>query len=60
MALYAVYYIANLLINGIVSRDGRLNDWYGFAAGGWGMAVVVALVICAGTFLIAWLLRLSR
>ena len=60
MALYAAYYVGNLLCNGIVGRGGRTNDWYGFAAGGWGMAGVAAAIICLATWGMALLMRLPR
>ncbi|MBR1685754.1 MAG: hypothetical protein IJ708_11515 [Clostridia bacterium] len=33
MLLYGVYYVGNLLINGLTDSLGYTNDWYGFLAG---------------------------
>lgn len=55
MLFYGIFYLGNLLKNGI-----KGNDWYGFAAGGWGSAAVVFLVILAGNWLLALLLQLPR
>ena len=60
MALYAACYVGNLLRNGIVDRWGHTNDWYGFAAGGWGMAGVAAAIIFMATWGMALLMRLAR
>ena len=40
---YGLFYVGNLLINGV-----KGNDWYGFARGGPGSAAVVFLAILAG------------
>ncbi len=52
---YGLFYVGNLLINGV-----KGNDWYGFARGGPGSAAVVFLAILAGSWLIALALRLPR
>ena len=59
MLIYAVGYVANLLING-VGEWPNTNDWYGFARGGVPGAAVSFAVIAAGTWGIALLLRLPH
>ena len=59
MALYAAFYVTNLLVNGV--GEGRhTNDWYGFMRGGWSGAAVIAAVIALGTWAMALLMRLPR
>ena len=55
MLAYAVYYIGNLLVNGVAG-----NDWYSFAKGGPRGAVLAFLIILAGNAVLALLLRLPR
>lgn len=55
MLAYAVYYIGNLLINGMED-----NDWYGFARGGLRGAILAFVIILAGNAILALLLRLPR
>ena len=52
---YGLFYVGNLLINGV-----KGNDWYGFARGGPGSAAIVFMAILAGSWLIALALRLPR
>ena len=59
MLLYGAWYVINLLVNGL-EKNGRSNDWYGFARGGPAMAVVAFVVITLGTWGLALLLRLPR
>lgn len=59
MLAYAVYYIGNLLING-VGKGADSNDWYGFAKGGPRYAVLAFVIILAGNAVLALLLRLPR
>lgn len=60
MALYAVGYTLNLALNGFVGKDGRVNDWYRFAFGGWGTAILAALITFGATWGMAQLMRLAR
>ena len=53
VAAYAVYYVLNLIING-VGRGRGTNDWYGFLMKGVGFAPVVFAVF----LLLAWGLAL--
>ena len=59
MALYAAYYLGNILVNGL-EKNGYSNDWYGYLRGGIPMGAVIALVTWAGTWGVALLMRLSR
>lgn len=59
MLLYAAFYTANLARNGFVGADGRVNDWYGFAFGGWRTAVISAVVVALGTWGMALMMRLA-
>ena len=60
MLFYAVGYTLNLLLNGFVGSDGRVNDWYGFAFGGWPTAIASAAVVVLATWGMALLMRLAR
>ena len=55
MLAYSIFYIGNLLVNGV-----RRNDWYGFAKGGPLSAVAAFLIILSTNWVIALLLRLPR
>ena len=59
MLLYGAGYSLNLLINGIGAWP-HTNDWYGFARGGMASAAMVFVIILAGTWCLALLLRLPR
>ena len=59
MALYALFYVGNLALNGL-GKDGRGNDWYGFMAGGPAMGAAVAGAIALGAGGLALLMRLAR
>ena len=49
MLLYGIYYVANILINGLEG-----HDWYHFIQWGWGMGSVIIVVIIAITCLLAF------
>jgi len=53
--LYGIGYLSNCLVNGIGSWDTVRNDWYSFLEWGYGVGVVIFLVICA----VAWGLGLA-
>lgn len=55
MVAYGLFYVANLVINGV-----KGNDWYGFAGGGPASAALAFLVIMLANWVIALLLRLPR
>ena len=55
MLAYSLFYVGNLLVNGV-----RGNDWYGFAKHGPLSAVAAFLIILATNWAIALLLRLPR
>ena len=63
--LYAAFYLANILLNG-VGEWPDTNDWYGFTMFGWGFVPVIFGAIVGATGLFALLLymlgggRLSR
>ena len=59
MALYGVYYVTNILVNGL-GAPGRSNDWYGFAMGGVKTIPLVFLIIALATWGVALLERLPR
>ena len=60
MFLYGIYYVSNLLINGIGEWP-NTNDWYGFAQNGMQYAALAFAVVAVVTWLIALILRkLSR
>lgn len=55
MLAYSLFYVVNLLVNGV-----KGNDWYGFAKDGPKSAVAAFLIILATNWVIALLLRLPR
>lgn len=55
MLAYSLFYVGNLLVNGV--RD---NDWYGFAKRGPQSAVAAFLIILGLNWIIALLMRLPR
>lgn len=57
MLLYAVGYLIYNLMMGRQSEEPFRYDWYGFLLWGWGVGVGIFVIICAGTFGIAALLR---
>ncbi len=59
MLAYAVYYIGNLLVNG-VGKGANTNDWYGFAKAGLRGAILAFVIILTGNAILALLLRLPR
>lgn len=59
MALYSVYYLSNILLNGL-EKNGRSNDWYGYLRGGIPLGAVIVLITFLGTWGAALLLRLAR
>ena len=52
--IYGIGYVTNCLVNGIGEWPNR-NDWYSFLEWGYGVGVVVFIVICA----VAWGLGLA-
>ena len=55
MLAYSLFYVVNLLVNGV--RD---NDWYGFAKNGPRSAATAFLIILGLNWIIALLMRLPR
>ncbi|MBQ5725613.1 MAG: hypothetical protein IIV80_05605, partial [Clostridia bacterium] len=55
MLAYSLFYVGNLLANGV-----RENDWYGFAKKGPQSAVAAFLIILGLNWIIALLMRLPR
>jgi hypothetical protein len=55
MLAYSLFYVGNLLANGV-----RENDWYGFAKHGPQSAVAAFLIILGLNWIIALLMRLPR
>ena len=55
MLAYSLFYVGNLLVNGV--RD---NDWYGFAKHGPQSAAAAFLIILGLNWIIALLMRLPR
>ena len=55
--LYAVYYVSNILINGIGEWP-HTNDWYGYLNWGVGGGVIIFLMTVLMTWLMACILRL--
>lgn len=55
MLAYSLFYVGNLLVNGV-----RGNDWYGFAKRGPQSAVAAFLIILGLNWIIALLMRLPR
>ena len=55
MLAYSLFYVGNLLVNGV--RD---NDWYGFATHGPQSAAAAFLIILGLNWIIALLMRLPR
>lgn len=55
MALYALYYLGNILRNGV-----EKNDWYGYLRGGIPIGAVIALATFLGTWGVALLMRLAH
>ena len=55
MLVYGLFYVGNLLVNGV--RD---NDWYGFAKHGPQSAAAAFLIILGLNWIIALLMRLPR
>ncbi|MBQ7064477.1 MAG: hypothetical protein IJM90_06290 [Firmicutes bacterium] len=53
ISLYGIYYLGNILINGVGSKA-RTNDWYGFFR--WGIPIGVCILL--GLLVIAFLLGL--
>lgn len=56
MALYAIYYVGNILINGVGSGLSS-NDWYGFMMWGYAGIPIVVVVMLLAVWLIALALR---
>ena len=54
-AAYGMFYMGNVLINGVEG-----NDWYGFAKAGPRFAISVFTIILVANWIIALLLRLPR
>ena len=59
MALYALFYLGNILLNGL-EKNGRSNDWYGYLRGGIPLGAAIAFATWLGTWGVAMLLRLAR
>ena len=55
MLAYSLFYVGNLLVNGV--RD---NDWYGFAKNGPRSAVAAFLIMLCLNWILALLMRLPR
>ena len=53
--LYGIGYLVNCIVNGVGNWETVRNDWYSFLEWGYGVGVVIFLVIAA----IAWGLGLS-
>lgn len=60
MILYGIFYVANILING-VGEGPNNNDWYGFAFMGFPASYLVFVFILAATWLMSYIfLRLKK
>jgi hypothetical protein len=55
MLAYSLFYVGNLLINGVMD-----NDWYGFAKHGPQSAALAFLIILGLNWIVALLMRLPR
>ena len=55
--LYAAFYCANLLINGVGGAYPHTNDWYGFLNWGWTIGWCIFAGIAAATWLAGFILR---
>ncbi|MBQ1288051.1 MAG: hypothetical protein IIZ28_02305 [Erysipelotrichaceae bacterium] len=51
MAVYGIFYLGNILINGIGQRPAS-NDWYGFLTWGYPVGVLIYFTIWGTTYLI--------
>ena len=56
MLVYGVFYVGNVLING-VGQWPHTNDWYGFFAWGYEGAVAAVLIIVLATYFIGFAIR---
>ena len=56
VVLYGVFYVGNILINGVGVRP-NTNDWYGFTLFGMQLLPVVLLVMVLATWVFALILR---
>ena len=60
MVLYGIFYVANILING-VGEGPNTNDWYGFAFMGFPASYLVFIFMFAATWLMAFIfLKLKK
>ncbi len=55
MLVYAVYYLGNILIQGVGEWPDR-HDFYGFLLWGWGPGIIITLALLLVTWLLAVLL----
>jgi len=56
MVIYGFGYLGNIFING-KGQWPNSNDWYGFLLWGWGIGIVIYIVITIVTWLIGFVLR---
>ena len=56
IALYGVFYLGNIAINGIGTFPNK-NDWYGFFLFGNRIAVVIIILLFALNYMIGFTLR---
>ncbi len=56
IALYGVFYLGNIAINGIGTFPNK-NDWYGFFLFGNRIAVVIILILFTVNYIIGFTLR---
>ena len=59
MAVYGIFYLGNILINGIGQRHAS-NDWYGFLNWGYMAGALIFLFIVITNWITAFSLRLIR
>ncbi len=56
MVLYGIFYLGNNRVNGIGEWPDT-NDWYSFLAWGWGIGILVFVVMMLATWLLGLFLR---
>ena len=56
MLVYGVYYLGNILVNGI-GVPPQNNDWYGFLRWGWGVGIVILFLMTGAIWLIGFGIR---
>ena len=55
--VYGIGYLTNCLVNGIGEEWATRNDWYGFLLWGYGVGVLIFVVICAISWGLGLVLR---